>query len=150
MHVTGVKVEDLKTLQLCHHLIQLHHLRDGGITHITGQAQRLRNTGIQLCTGARIAAGEQHHLVAPPHQFFGQVMHNPFGSPIALWGTTFMQRRDLSDAHDQGRQYSRTPQGGPDPRVKPARMSDAQACWREYEELSKKRRVVLDETLIQP
>jgi hypothetical protein len=94
-----VEVQHVEAIELVHQLVQLDQFRHGGVAVVTRQAQGLGHAGEQLGAGAGIAAGEQHHGMAAPHQLFGEVMHHPFGAAVALGRDALAERGNLGNAH---------------------------------------------------
>ena len=95
----GVEVQHIEAIQLIHHLVQLDQLRHGGVAVVARQPQGFGHAGKQLGAGAGVAAGEQHHRMAAPHQFFGEVVHHPFRSAIAAGRDALAERGNLGNSH---------------------------------------------------
>ena len=94
-----VKVKDVEFVRHLAHRIQHHDVMrrrvlDAGIEPQGGVAERKKAGG-----RGRIAAGEQRHVVAEPHQFLGQIGDDPLGAPVLARRNTLHQRGDLGDFH---------------------------------------------------
>jgi hypothetical protein len=96
---SGVEVQHVEAIELIHHLVQLDQLRYGRVAVVARQAQGLGHAGEQLGAGPGIAAGEQHHGMAAPHQLFGEVVHHPFGAAVALGRDALAERGNLGNSH---------------------------------------------------
>src|SRR5437763_9818606 len=80
--------------------IEHHQVIDKRILDPLIAPERHFTARLQGCSGARIAAGEQCHLVPLPDQLFGQVGDDTLATTIEPRRTTFVQRGDLRDSHD--------------------------------------------------
>src|SRR6185437_1382458 len=58
-----------------------------------------RTTGDQLGAGDRIPTCKERHIVAKPHEFFGQIGSDPFGATIQTRRNALDERSHLGDLH---------------------------------------------------
>jgi hypothetical protein len=96
---TNVEMENVELIQLSDNMVKLNHIVDRRIAFVASRSKRCRHTGTEVRTGGGITTGEQNHLMAPAHKFFGEVMNNPFGSSIPSRRNTFKKRGNLSYSH---------------------------------------------------
>src|ERR1019366_7393400 len=91
--------------------VELRHPLGDPVEHDDVVGQRIvdavepecaRHNGAQFRLGARIAAGEQGHLMALGHQLFRQPGYHPLGTAIEPRRHAFDQRRYLCNFHEPG------------------------------------------------
>src|SRR5437667_3330693 len=71
-----------------------HRIIDAGIA-----AQGPSTTRDEFCRRCRVAAGEQHHIMAASDELLGQPGNDTLGSPIAPGWHRFIERCELRNSH---------------------------------------------------
>src|ERR1700732_676514 len=77
-----VKMENVEVLRVLAYLIDHQHEMRNAVAHGRIEAERARTTGAQLGAGDRIPTCKERHIVAKPHEFFGQIGSDPFDAAI--------------------------------------------------------------------
>ncbi len=109
MDHVGVEVDHVELVGAAAHLGDLGHVGGQvGLQRRGVQSDRLVAHHHQPGLGAGLAAGEQGNLVAQLHQGVGQVRRHPLGAAVEPGRDSFIERRNLGDAHDRF-SFSRRP-----------------------------------------
>ena len=99
VELVGVEMQDVE--RGCHppHLVEHHHVVGDRVDDARAQPERLGAAGHEPGPGARMAAGEQRHVVALRHQLLREVGDDPLRPAVKARGHALDQRGNLGDSH---------------------------------------------------
>src|SRR5215470_18651630 len=90
----GVVVDELELMSV---LEAGHHIEGGEQARVPpGVPEKRRGVGDELCSGDRVSARKEGHIVPAPNQLLREQVYDQLGSPVRDWWDPDLQRGNHS------------------------------------------------------
>lgn len=98
--IVEMEVQDIETAREPAHALEHGDVQRHRIAHRVVETQRTRPCRFELCRGARVAAGEQRHVMAEGHKLFREPGNDALGASVQFRWDGLGQRCNLRDSHE--------------------------------------------------